>query len=188
MEVELTPPALHFQDVAATLGRHPIWSGATFALPAGALAALIGPNGSGKTTLLRIVLGTLAPSAGRVEVFGAPPRRGNRWVSLVPQRSELLDELALRARDLVMLGLTGHRWGLGLPSREEHARVEAALAAVDALAFADLPVGWLSGGQQKRLLIAQGLVHEAALLLLDEPFANLDLKGERELVALPDPP
>jgi zinc/manganese transport system ATP-binding protein len=180
----MADPAVRFDDVAVALGRRTIWSGATFAIPHGAFCVVIGPSGSGKTTLLRVILGQLRPSAGEVAVFGAPPRRGNRAVSLVPQRGELIHGVAIRARDLVMLGLIGHRWGIGGGTADDRRRVERALAAVGALDFADEPVGVLSGGQQKRLFIAQALLDDLKLLLLDEPFANLDFKNERDIVAL----
>lgn len=177
-------PAVRFDAVSVVLGGRPIWREATFAIPQGAFCAVIGPSGSGKTTLLRVILGQLRPTTGQVEVFGAPPRRGNRAVSLVPQRGDLLTGVAVRARDLVMLGLIGHRWGIGGGTADDQRRVERALAAVGALEFADQPVAVLSGGQQKRLFIAQGLLDDLQLLLLDEPFANLDFKNQRDIVAL----
>ncbi|GIW05232.1 MAG: ABC transporter ATP-binding protein [Dehalococcoidia bacterium] len=180
----MTAPAVRFADVAVTFGRRTIWREATFTIPRGAFCALIGPSGSGKTTLLRIILGELRPSVGRVEVLGAPPRRGNRAIGLVPQRGVLLDDLAIRARDLVMLGLNGHRWGFGGGNADDRRRVERALDAVGLLDYADEPVGTLSGGQQQRLFIAQALLDRLELLLLDEPFANLDVKNEHEIVAL----
>ncbi|MFN8535148.1 MAG: ATP-binding cassette domain-containing protein [Dehalococcoidia bacterium] len=180
----MSDSAVAFDDVAVALGGRTIWSGATFTIPRGAFSTLIGPSGSGKTTLLRLILGQLRPSAGRIQVLGGAPRSGNRSISLVPQRGEVLNDLAVRARDLVMLGLTGFRWGIGGASREDRLRVDRALEAAGAIDYADEPVGVLSGGQQKRLFVAQALLDRLELLLLDEPFANLDLKNEHELVAL----
>jgi zinc/manganese transport system ATP-binding protein len=175
-------PAIALDDVTVTLGGRRIWGAASFQIGPGEIVALIGANGSGKSTLLRVLLGQVAPSAGRVSVLGAPPRAGNRTVGLVPQRRDIGPALALRARDLVLLGVNGHRWGFGRPSRADEEQAERALGAVGALEFADDPVGVLSGGQQQRLFIGQALGDELEILLLDEPLASLDLRSQGEVV------
>jgi zinc/manganese transport system ATP-binding protein len=177
-------PTVVFEDVAVRLGGRLIWSSASFQIEPGECVALLGPNGSGKTTLLRVILGQISPSAGRVTVLGGPPRRGNRAISLVPQRRELTSDLSIRSRDLVLLGINGHRWGVGHASLAEQCQANQALQAVDALAYADQPVGTLSGGEQQRVFIAQALLDDLQLLLLDEPLASLDLKSQREIVSL----
>src|SRR5919109_1156024 len=108
-----TSPAIVFDDVAVQRRGRSIWSRATFSIEQGECVALLGPNGSGKTTMLRVILGHLTPSVGRVTVLGAPPQPGNRAIGLVPQRRELVSGLSLRSRDLVLLGINGHRWGFG---------------------------------------------------------------------------
>lgn len=178
--------AVAFHDAAVTLGGRTIWHDTTFHLATGSLVGLIGPNGTGKTTLLRVLLGQLKPSSGNVDVLGAPPRRGNPAIGYVPQRRTLEADLALRGRDLVLLGLIGNRWGFGPASKAEKVAVGQALEAVEATAYADRPVGLLSGGEQQRLLIAQALLTEPRLLLLDEPLASLDLRSQHEIVHLVD--
>jgi zinc/manganese transport system ATP-binding protein len=179
-----TAPAVQLDGVAVTLGGRTIWHGASFDLGRGEFAGIVGPNGSGKTTLLRLVLGQLRPSAGRVTVLGGAPHLGNRAVGLVPQRRQLVSDLAVRGRDLVLLGLVGHRWGFGRASAAEQQQVADALAAVGATDYADEPIGVLSGGQQQRLLIAQALVNDVQLLLLDEPLASLDVRSGHEVITL----
>jgi zinc/manganese transport system ATP-binding protein len=179
-------PAVVFDEAAVRLGSRTIWHHASMAIPAGELVGIIGPNGTGKTTLLRVLLGQIRTSGGSVSVLGEPPRRGNPAIGYVPQRRTLEADLALRGRDLVLLGLIGHRWGFGPASAAEQAAVTKALEAVDALAYADRPVGLLSGGEQQRLLIAQALLTNPQLVLLDEPLANLDLRSSHDMVHLVD--
>lgn len=178
--------AVELNDVSVAVGGRAIWKHASFTIPLGALVGLLGPNGSGKTTLLRLLLGQLKPSSGGVTILGAPPRRGNSAIGYVPQRKTIEADLALRARDLVLLGLVGHRWGFAPASPRERAAVAEALRAVGADTYADEPVGILSGGEQQRLLIAQALLTQPKLLLLDEPLASLDLRSQHEIVHLVD--
>jgi zinc/manganese transport system ATP-binding protein len=171
--------ALH--EAAVQLGDRTIWSKATLQVTPGEFVAILGPNGAGKSTLLRVLLGLLRPSAGQVEVLGSAPRRGHPAIGYVPQRRTLDPDLPVRGRDLVMLGLDGRHWGFALPGpqrRRQHALVAAALASVGASAYADRPIGQLSGGEQQRLLLAQALVGQPRLLLLDEPLASLDLRNQ----------
>jgi zinc/manganese transport system ATP-binding protein len=157
---------------------------ATFSIKRGECVALLGPNGSGKTTMLRVILGQLNPTTGHVTVLGAPPQRGNRAIGLVPQRRDLVSDLSIRSRDLVLLGINGYRWGFGRARPEELRQMARALQAVGALDFADEPISSLSGGQQQRVFIAQALVDDVQVLLLDEPLASLDLRSQHEIVAL----
>jgi zinc/manganese transport system ATP-binding protein len=178
------PPALQLTDVSVARGGRTVWSQGTLTIPAGAVVGVIGPNGAGKTTLLLLALGLLPAAGGRVEVLGAPPRRGNRRIGYVPQNYAAALGEAIRCRDLVTLGLTGHRFGLGRTTAAERARVEEALRRVGAESCADRRMSELSGGQQQRVAIAQAIVDDADLLLLDEPLANLDLRNQQEIVRL----
>jgi zinc/manganese transport system ATP-binding protein len=175
-------PVIALDHAAARVSGSIIWRDATLEVAPGELVVVAGPNGAGKSTLLRLLLGLLAPAAGSVRVFGEPPRRGNPAIGYVPQRRLLDPDLVVRGRDLVALGLDGHRWGFALPSaagrRHRRALVDEALAAVDATAYADRPIGLLSGGEQQRLMIAQALIGQPRLLLLDEPLASLDLRNQ----------
>ena len=179
-------PVVALRDAAAALGGRVIWEHATFQILSKEFIAVVGPNGCGKSTLLRVILGQVNARAGRVEVLGAAPRLGNRAVGLVPQRRELTSGLAIRGRDLVLLGIEGGRWGFGRPSAAARRQAEWALEAVHATEYADEPMGVLSGGEQQRLLIAQALTPDVKVLLLDEPLASLDLRSQHEIVSLVD--
>ena len=156
----------------------------SFTLERGAFCGLIGSNGSGKTTLLRTILGFQTPGAGDIRIDSVPRSGAAGTVGYVPQKIQFDPDVPLRARDLVELGLTGHRLGLPWPSKARARLVDEMLAAVDAQGFADQRVGNLSGGQQQRVLIAHALIRQPKLLLLDEPLANLDLAHQQEAVAL----
>ena len=133
-----------------------------------------------------MVLGVLKPTSGQIRLFGVPPKTGNRRLGYTPQFSSLEASLTLRARDIVGFGLDGHRWGLGLPSKARTARITQALEEVDGLHLAEASFSELSGGERQRLLIAQALLSDPELLLLDEPLASLDLAHAQEMVALVD--
>ena len=173
-------------DLALRFGPRTLFEGLTFQLERGELLAVLGPNGTGKTSLLQILLGLLAPSAGSVAIEGCPPRERCHRLGYVPQQRIFDRDVVLRGRDLVQLGLDGHRWGFGRLHAEDRARVEAALAEVGAEAYADAPVGRLSGGEQQRLRVAQALVADPVLILADEPLLSLDLAHQRGVVDLLD--
>jgi zinc/manganese transport system ATP-binding protein len=156
----------------------------SFGIRRGEFTGLIGSNGAGKTTLLRVILGLQTPGQGRVVVCGAPRSRRNPLIGYVPQKFLLDPDMPLRARDLVGLGVDGHRLGVGRPSRAKRELVEEMLGAVDADRFADTRIGRLSGGEQQRVLIAHALIGRPRLLLLDEPLANLDLRSGHDVVSL----
>ncbi len=155
-----------------------------FTLRQGEFCGLIGSNGSGKTTLLRTILGFQKASAGSVRIGGRRGRAALASVAYVPQKNFLDPDIPLRARDLVALGLDGHRFGLPIPGAKRTRLVDEMLRAVDAEGFADQRIGKLSGGQQQRALIAHALIRRPELLLLDEPLANLDIRSAAEVVAL----
>ena len=186
MEAE-TPAAgrvVSLEQVSVRLGGRLIQGSMSFSVEEGEFLAVLGPNGAGKTTLLRLLLGQISPSSGTISVFGRPPSKGNRQIGYVPQFRELDAGIAIRARDMVRLGLDGHRWGPGLPSRKREAAVDAVLDEVGALDLAEASLGELSGGERQRMLVAQALLTNPRLLLLDEPLASLDLAREAEIVAL----
>ncbi len=175
---------INLEHVRIQFGRSIILEDISMTVNQGEFIVVLGPNGAGKSTLLKLLLGLIKQSRGVVSVLGQPPRRGNRAIGYAPQHRVLESDLALRARDVVGFGLDGNRWGTGLPSRKRAEIIDKALAEVDATAFADAPIGQLSGGEQQRLLIAQALLSDPRLLLLDEPLANLDISHEQEIVSL----
>jgi zinc/manganese transport system ATP-binding protein len=175
-------PILQVVGLGVTLGGRQVLRDVDFTLAPGTFTGLIGSNGAGKTTLFKAILGQVPLSAGRILVAGRPRQPRQRLVGYVPQKVQVDPDAPVRARDLVGLGLDGHRLGLPLPTRARRRRIDEALAQVDALHLADRRVGALSGGEQQRLLLATALIGRPRLLLLDEPLANLDLRSQQEVV------
>ena len=181
-------PAVELRGAAVERGARRLWSDLDLDVGRGELIAVLGPNGSGKTTLLTVLLGLLPLAAGEVRVGGRRPQQGSDRVGYVPQQTSLDASVPLRGRDFVGLGLDGHRFGplLGRRRRERREHIVDALHQVGADAWADAPVGRLSGGEQQRLRIAQALVGDPDILLCDEPLLSLDLAHQRAVVDLID--
>lgn len=159
------------------LDEQPILRDLSFEIEVGAWVGLLGPNGSGKTTLLRAVSGVL-PYDGRLQLDGKevctrPPRALARRMAFVRQSSTLTFDFSVE--ELVLLGRAPHKRWLRSYTLYDRRRVREALAAVDLEGFAGRSVLSLSGGEMQRVFLAQALVQEADLLLLDEPTAHLDV-------------
>ncbi|WP_201368537.1 metal ABC transporter ATP-binding protein [Ktedonobacter robiniae] len=180
----IAEPVITLQHVALSFGKRVILRDANMAIQQGEFVVVLGPNGAGKSTLFKMLLGLIQPTAGEIRVLGRAPRSGNKEIGYAPQHRTVEGDLALRARDLVGFGLDGNRWGFGLPSRKRDAIIDQALEEVDALRYANAPVGQLSGGEQQRLLIAQALLTNPRILLLDEPLASLDIARQQDIVTL----
>jgi zinc/manganese transport system ATP-binding protein len=177
-------PVLEIDGVSVRLGGRQILDEVRFSIGPGEFVGLIGSNGAGKTTLLRVILGLQPAVAGQVLIGGETGPGGRGQVGYVPQKIHLDPDMPVRARDLVGLGLDGHRLGVPRPSRRKRQVIDEMLAAVDATRFADQRVGSLSGGEQQRVMIAHALVSRPRLLLLDEPLANLDISSAQEIISL----
>lgn len=181
----MTP--LEGQHITLSYNSHAVVSDVCLAARAGEVLGLIGPNGAGKTTLLRAMARLLRPRAGTVLLNGA-----DMWTmssSHVAQRLALAPQTEAGASPLtveqaVMLGRAPHRgWFLPL-SESDHAAVDRALARAGLLALRERPIANLSGGEQRRVVLARALAQEPAILLLDEPTAYLDLRYQTETLEL----
>lgn len=163
-----------------------LWTNLNLEVHPGEFIAILGPNGSGKTSLLRAILGLTSLTRGSALVNGEPVRRGLPSVGYIPQQRTLDADLPMRGRDLIQMGIDGHKWGwAGLSARRRNRElVDHAIAEVGAQAFADRAVGTLSGGEQQRIRAAQALVSNPTVVLCDEPLLSLDLTQQKRVVEL----
>jgi zinc/manganese transport system ATP-binding protein len=186
MSAPEAPPdvALSLRDASAVRDGRVIWSEGTFDVPSGSVVAVIGANGSGKTTLVQMILGLIPVDSGELQVFGNPPGHDNDLIGYVPQHYAATTGEAVRAIDAVLLGLTGHRWGITRTTKVQRRTADQTLASLDASGFAEQRLSTLSGGQRQRVAIAEALVAGPRMLILDEPLAALDIGSQRETVLL----
>ena len=150
------------RDLCFAHGAHDVLHDVSASVPSGAVTAVVGPNGAGKSTLVEILAGVRRPRRGSVE------RRGR--ISLVVQRPSVPDSLPVTVADVVAMGT----WSRRRPRAAVRDAVAETVDRVGLAGFEHRPFAHLSGGERQRALLAQGLVQQADVLLLDEPAAGLD--------------
>ncbi len=173
--------------MSIALGRRDVVQDVSAQVDAGELVVVVGPNGAGKTTLLRAIGGLVAPRAGTIRVIGrdplrAPRREIARELAYLPQHYELAFPFAVE--EVVLLGRYAQQRGLGLAGDDDLAAARQAMAACDVAHLASRRFDELSGGEARRVIVAQALCQGARCLLLDEPTAGLDPAHARAIFAL----
>lgn len=181
----MTPAAVHLDGATLRFGSRTLWRDLNLSIAPGEFVAVLGPNGAGKSSLVQVLLGGLPLTGGSASVFGSRPHKGNPRIGYVPQQHAGQEALPIRGRDLVRLGVDGHRFGWGRASGAK-AAVEKAIDAVGARSYAHRSFASLSGGEQQRLRLAQAIAGDPDLVLADEPLLSLDLRRQREVVGVLD--
>ncbi len=176
-------PVVSVAKLSVSLSGRPALIDVTFDLEEGRHLAVVGPNGAGKTTLLRVLSGLLPLSMGTVHVHGHGPCK-HVCIAYVPQKSGIDWRFPVTVYDAVMMGRTQRIGVLRRPGERDHLAVREALAAVELADLAHRQIDQLSGGQQQRMFLARALAQEADLILLDEPFAGLDVPSRSEVLGL----
>jgi len=184
MKEEGFRPAIELSDLWAGYNGQAALEGVTLTIEEGCLAGLVGPNGSGKSTLLRVILGLHRPWRGEVRLFGQKGDHTRGLLGYMPQ-VELVDwTFPVSVFEVVMMGRYGRLGLLRRPTRRDREVVWRCLEQVSMADLAQRQIGELSGGQQRRVLIARTLAQEPRILLLDEPFAGLDAAAQHALIDL----
>ncbi|WP_233803151.1 ABC transporter ATP-binding protein [Paraburkholderia sp. HP33-1] len=177
-------PVLELDNVTLELGERTILRDTSFVVNQGEFIGVLGPNGAGKTTLMRAVLGLVPAAAGSLRVLGQTVERGNASIGYMPQTRSALAGRRVRGRDFVAMAADGHRWGLPHADAKTRADVDRVLELVGGTNLAKRPLSELSGGERQRLLLAQCLLGNPKLLLLDEPLISLDPHHQKSVVEL----
>lgn len=141
----------------------------------GDFVGLVGHNGSGKSTLLKIILGTLKPQKGTVELFGTKIEKFTDWhkIGYIPQKAGLAaSHIPITVEEVMKMELA------------DEVSIDESLQAVDMLVFKKKLLRELSGGQQQRVFIARALVKKPELLILDEPTVGVDIKTQEKFYSL----
>jgi zinc transport system ATP-binding protein len=175
---------VNINDLNFSYNEEPVLQDVNFSVRQRDFIAIIGPNGGGKTTLLKLILGLLKPDTGSILVDGQAPQKASACIGYVPQNVHMNSRFPITAMDVVLMGKLDpkKRW-----TRQSAANRREALAALDRIGMANHAhrrIGELSGGQRQRVFIARALVSQPKLLLLDEPTASIDTKGQAEFYNL----
>jgi ABC-type multidrug transport system ATPase subunit len=171
-----TNPIIAVTNLVKQFGRFAALRGVSASFEASRLYGILGDNGAGKTTLLRILAGLVPPTRGEISVLGKKnPREVCREFGYMAHPSLLYDE---------MTGMENLRYFARLYGLEDEARCAQVIAAVGLDPALQRPVGQYSQGMRQRMSLARALLNDPKILLLDEPFSNVDVRSAREMVKL----
>ena len=178
--------ALSISGANLSYGETTLWKNLNLEVQPGEFIAVIGSNGSGKSSLLKAILGAESLTAGTIKIAGKTASRGSREIGYIPQHRGTEGSVPIRGRELLRLGLDGHKFGIALPNNKISRRIDEVLKRMGAQDFAKKPITALSGGQLQRLRVGQAVIGKPALLLADEPLTALDLNQQQVVCELID--
>lgn len=176
--------AIKLKEVSFSYGGPLILEGINLTVKRGEFIGLVGPNGGGKSTLIKIVLGLLEPDRGRVTVLGRPPQEARQSMGYVPQYVAFQRDFPITVAEAVLLGRLGKTRSLGGYRKQDKEIARRVMEEVEIADLKDRYLNTLSGGQLQRVLIARALASEPAILILDEPTANIDQRLEEDIFDL----
>lgn len=176
------PQELVLDRLAFSYPDTPVFRDVSVTIPLTGLSQVVGPNGGGKSTLAKLIAGLVKPTSGRVSLNGAPGRQGQHGIGYVPQSVSFDRSFPILVKEVVLSGCLSRWWGPY--SRDDHRRAAQILDRLDLAPLASRPFSALSGGQRQRVLLGRALVSEPALVILDEPTANIDYVSSQTIAAL----
>jgi zinc transport system ATP-binding protein len=180
----MTDPVIEIHRLNFAYHRQPVLEDIDLIVERGDFVAVIGPNGGGKTTLLKLMLGLLTPQSGTVRIMDRPAGRASHHIGYVSQDSAASRAFPITALEVALMGKLTPGFRCGQQRRQDREEATAALERMGMADYAQRRIGELSGGQRQRVFIARALLTNPDILLLDEPTANVDTKGQAELYEL----
>ncbi|MEL6413268.1 MAG: ABC transporter ATP-binding protein, partial [Bacteroidota bacterium] len=184
MTQQAPSPIVEVHDLTVAYQGKPVLWDVDLQLPPGNVIGIIGPNGAGKSTLLKAIMGLVPPESGTVKLFGQPLPAVRSQVSYVPQKESVDWDFPASVLDVVLMGRYGRLGLFRRPGKADYAKAWECLRQVGLEEVAQRQIAQLSGGQQQRVFLARALAQEAALYLMDEPFAGVDAATEKIIIAL----
>jgi len=166
-------PAISVENLSLTLGTQRVLEDISFSVPAGTIAAIIGPNGSGKSTLMRAIIGLLPFESGRILLQGKPMAEARKCIGYVPQRFAFDREFPITVQEFLNLARASANPKASIRQKVEEVGLTPLVLRKR--------IGQLSGGQLQRVLVAQAILNDPAILFLDEPSTGIDAVGEAAL-------
>lgn len=176
--------AISIENLSLGFGKQTIIQDFSTSIKAGEFVGIFGANGAGKSTLLRTLLGLIKPQAGRILILDKPCRRGNSDIGYLSQFREYAMTNKLSGRAYLSAIYRGTRFGLPFQSKAETAELARLIQLTNTESFIDRPYLQLSGGERQRIALAQALIGEPKILLLDEPLSGLDPSQQEKMVHL----
>lgn len=172
---DTTASNISVTNVIKQFGRFAALRGVSATFAAGRFHAILGDNGAGKTTLLRALAGLAQPTRGEISIFGKTPKEACRDLGYMAHPSLLYDEMS---------GMENLMYFAGLYGISGTSRCEEVIRSVGLDPALTRPVGQYSQGMRQRMSLARAILHDPKVLLLDEPFSNVDVHSARDMVGL----
>jgi len=180
----MSKPVIEIKNLWFSLNGEPVLQEVNFSLFHKEFLAMIGPNGGGKTTLLKLILGLLKADRGEIRVLGQNPRQAAHRIGYVPQDIHINKNFPISVLDVVLMGRLRSGVSWSHHKKDDRSTAQAALGKVEMEQLKDRHIDELSGGQRQRVFIARALVTEPEILILDEPTASVDTKGQTEIFTI----
>jgi zinc/manganese transport system ATP-binding protein len=176
--------AIEFQNLTLRFDERVIISDFSASIAQGEFVGIFGPNGAGKSTLLRAILGLIPPNNGHILLLDKTVRRGHAAIGYIPQFRETPASNQLTGRSYIKATLNGFKWGLPIMTPLQRAEINEVIRLVGIEKFVDRPYAQLSGGERQRISLAEALLGQPEILLLDEPLSGLDPGQQEKMVNL----
>lgn len=179
-------PTIELENVTVSYDRTVALHGANLQVPKGSIAGIVGMNGSGKSTLFKAIMGLEKLQSGRVLIQGKSIQKINQrnLLAYIPQTEDVDWDFPISVYDVVMMGRYGYMNCLRIPRECDRQIVRQSLDRTQLIGLEHRQIGELSGGQKKRTFLARTLAQQGEIILLDEPFAGVDVKTEKAIIEL----